>query len=63
VVTGHQAELFHPGVWIKNAWACRIARALSGVSLNLVVDNDVARHTGLAVPRAGRSGFRKTDGP
>ena len=55
VVTGHQAELFHPGVWIKNAWACRIARALSGVSVNLVVDNDVARHTGLAVPRAGRA--------
>jgi len=58
VVTGHQAELFHPGVWVKNAWAYRIARAVDGVSINLVVDNDVARHTALVVPRRWREAGR-----
>lgn len=50
VVIGHQPEFFHPGVWAKHVVARRLADALGGVALNLVVDNDTPRTTALAVP-------------
>lgn len=50
VVIGHQPEFFHPGVWAKHVVARRLADALGGVAINLVVDNDVPRTTSLAVP-------------
>ena len=43
VVTGHQPELFHPGVWVKNFAASAIARSCGGIALNLIVDNDFPR--------------------
>jgi hypothetical protein len=43
IVTGHQPPPFHPGVWIKNFLAGGLARAVGGVGLNLIVDNDEAR--------------------
>jgi hypothetical protein len=43
IVTGHQPPPFHPGVWIKNFLAGGLARAVVGVGLNLIVDNDEAR--------------------
>lgn len=50
VITGHQPELFHPGVWLKNFVADQVARHLGGCSGNLVVDNDVATQPSIAVP-------------
>jgi hypothetical protein len=56
VVTGHQPELFHPGVWVKNFAAAGLARAAGGVALNLIVDNDIPKGAGIRVPslRDGR---------
>jgi hypothetical protein len=51
VVTGHQSELFHPGVWVKNFAAAAIARAEGGSALNLVVDNDILKSTSVRVPQ------------
>jgi hypothetical protein len=50
IATGHQPELFHAGVWIKNFLAARLARRMRGSSVNLIVDNDVPKHLGLIVP-------------
>ena len=51
VVTGHQPELFHPGVWIKNFAAAGIAAEHRGVALNLIVDNDLPKSASIRVPR------------
>ena len=51
MVTGHQPELFHPGVWIKNFAAAGIAAAHDGVALNLIVDNDLPKSASIRVPR------------
>lgn len=50
IVTGHQPELFHPGVWIKNFAAAAIAKEHGGLALNLIVDNDIPKGAGLRVP-------------
>ncbi len=50
IVTGHQPELFHPGVWIKNFAVAALARACGGVGLNLIVDNDIPKSPAIAVP-------------
>jgi hypothetical protein len=50
VVTGHQPELFHPGVWIKNFAAGGIAAQHHGLALNLIVDNDLPKSASIRVP-------------
>lgn len=50
VMTGHQPELFHPGVWLKNFTVSRLAGRLGGVGCNLIVDNDVVTAPALKVP-------------
>ncbi len=50
VVTGHQPELFHPGVWVKNFATAAIARAHGGMGLNLIVDNDLPKSASIRVP-------------
>jgi len=50
VVTGHQPELFHPGVWVKNFAVAGLARAQRGVGLNLIVDNDIPKGPTIRVP-------------
>ena len=51
LVSGHQPELFHPGVWIKNFALHSIAKKHSLTPLNLIIDNDVAKHASISVPR------------
>ena len=51
VVTGHQPELFHPGVWVKNFALASVAQQAKGWGLNLVVDNDIPKATSIRVPR------------
>jgi hypothetical protein len=50
LLAGHQPEVFHPGVWVKNFALAGLARKYNGLSLNLVVDNDTAKATRLRVP-------------
>src|SRR5262245_28173518 len=57
ILTGHQPELFHPGVWFKNFVISSIAKANAGIAINLVIDSDVARNSGIRVPTLS------TDGP
>jgi hypothetical protein len=56
VISGHQPEFYHVGVWVKNFLLHRIATGAAGRGINLVVDNDALKHTALAVPvrRDGR---------
>jgi hypothetical protein len=57
IVTGHQPELFHPGVWVKNFAAAGLARRWGGTSLNLIIDNDLAKPW-LRVPRRAAAPIR-----
>ena len=50
IVTGHQPELFHAGVWAKNFAAAGLARQVRGLALNLIVDNDTVASTRISVP-------------
>jgi hypothetical protein len=50
LMAGHQPELFHAGVWVKNFALHGLARAHGGVAINLVVDNDTAKSAALRVP-------------
>lgn len=64
IVTGHQTELHHPGVWVKNIVICRVAEAISrsggkgpgARAVHLAVDTDQPKHLVLRYPvRAGSS--------
>jgi hypothetical protein len=50
VMGGHQPDLFHPGVWLKNFVLDRYARAVGGTALNLVVDTDRCGPPEVGVP-------------
>jgi hypothetical protein len=54
VITGHQPELFHPGVWVKNFATAAVAKAHGGLGLNLIVDNDLPKSASIRVPRVGK---------
>jgi hypothetical protein len=55
LLAGHQPELFHPGVWVKNFALNGLARAHQATPLNLVVDNDTAKTTSLRLPDLGNA--------
>ena len=40
VLTGHQPELYHPGVWIKDFLLERLARETGASAIDVVVDTD-----------------------
>lgn len=50
VVSGHQPELFHPGVWFKNFALEALAQSTGGVGVHLLIDSDLARETSVRVP-------------
>jgi hypothetical protein len=50
LLAGHQPELFHPGVWIKNFALNGLATKHTSTPINLIVDNDVAKSTAIHVP-------------
>ena len=50
VLSGHQPELFHPGVWLKNFTLDRVARGNGAVAINLLVDSDTMKASSLRVP-------------
>jgi hypothetical protein len=63
ILAGHQPELFHPGVWIKNFALNGLARAHGLTPLNLVVDNDTVKTVGLHLPRLSQFTEPELDGP
>lgn len=48
--TGHQAELHHPGVWVKNALIGAAAGRLGGRAMHFAVDTDEPKHLHLRWP-------------
>ena len=50
IVTGHQSELHHPGVWVKNALVDAVARAAGGTAIHLALDTDTPKHLTLKWP-------------
>jgi hypothetical protein len=50
VLGGHQPELFHPGVWLKNFALAELAKEVSGVAINLAIDADAFKTNELPVP-------------
>lgn len=50
-MTGHQPALFHPGVWVKNLLVGKVAQQTAGLSLHLIVDNDLVSSTSIRVPQ------------
>jgi hypothetical protein len=58
VLTGHQPELFHSGVWLKNFFAARLAATCGGAAINLIVDSDLCRSPAIRVPAGVGSDLR-----
>ena len=63
IVTGHQPELFHVGVWAKNFAVDRLAQTMKSVGINLLIDNDTHSGTGIAVPTGSRAAPQLTTVP
>ncbi|HEX4588549.1 MAG TPA: hypothetical protein VH120_01390 [Gemmataceae bacterium] len=53
LVAGHQPDLFHAGVWLKNFALNSLAREHGAAPLNLVVDNDTVKSTAVRLPVVG----------
>lgn len=47
---GHQPDLFHAGVWLKNFVLDAYAKAVGGTAINLVVDTDRCTRWSVGVP-------------
>jgi hypothetical protein len=54
IATGHQTELFHPGVWGKLAMIDAIGRRMGGDCLFAAVDSDAPKHLQLRWPGKSR---------
>ena len=50
VMTGHQPELYHPGVWVKVFLLQRLADELGATAIDVVVDSDIFDRVALTVP-------------
>jgi hypothetical protein len=50
IMGGHQPDLFHPGVWLKNSVLDAYARQVGGTAVNLVIDSDRCGRTSVDVP-------------
>lgn len=50
IATGHQTELHHPGVWVKNILINAAADKLGGAAFHFAVDTDKPKHLHLRWP-------------
>jgi hypothetical protein len=50
VLSGHQPQLFHPGVWYKNFVLSRLAQQIGGIGVHLLIDSDLCRSVSIRVP-------------
>lgn len=58
VVSGHQPELFHVGVWTKNFALAGVARNSGATAVNLIIDNDTMNSTSIRVPAGSRQNLK-----
>lgn len=49
-MTGHQPELYHPGVWAKNFAVSAVAQSCGGFGFNLVADTDQFKSNKVRIP-------------
>src|SRR5258708_4787550 len=52
--TGHQTELYHAGVWVKNAMIDTLAAKLGGAAFHFAVDSDAPKHLHLPCPAGSK---------
>lgn len=57
VVSGHQPEICHPGVWAKYFATQGLGNAVGGLAFNLVADGDLCRQMWLPFPETGAEGL------
>jgi hypothetical protein len=57
ILTGHQPELFHPGVWIKSFATGSLARKVQGTPVHVIIDNDTMKSSAIRVPAGGPDRF------
>lgn len=50
IATGHQIELYHPGVWAKNLLLDAVGRKTGATALHIAVDTDSPKHLQLRWP-------------
>lgn len=50
LMSGHQPELFHAGVWFKNFLLSSLAKEHQATAINLIVDNDTVDAPAIRVP-------------
>jgi hypothetical protein len=50
ILSGHQPQLFHAGVWYKNFVLGGLARNLDGMGVHLLIDSDLCRSVSIRVP-------------
>ena len=50
IATGHQTELYHPGVWIKLCLINALASRVNGIAYHIAVDTDAPKHLSLRWP-------------
>jgi hypothetical protein len=62
VMTGHQCELHHAGVWVKNAVIDAVASACDGTAVHVAVDTDAPKHLMFRWPGLERP-LRASDDP
>jgi hypothetical protein len=61
MMAGHQPELFHPGVWVKNFALARVAGQAGAIPFNLVVDNDAVKSATIHFPAMNSKPYRGTE--
>ena len=49
-MAGHQPQIFHPGVWLKNFALGRLAEKHHAIAINLIIDSDAISATSLRAP-------------
>ena len=54
-LAGHQPQLFHPGVWLKNFALGTLARLHRALAINLLIDSDTIKSSTLRVPGGSRN--------
>jgi hypothetical protein len=59
ILTGHQPEFFHAGVFAKTVAAGLLARRYDGIAVFLTVDSDLPRAAQLLLPQTTSGGVRR----
>jgi len=50
ILSGHQPQLFHAGIWYKNFVLGDLAQEVDGAAIHLLIDSDLCRAASIRVP-------------